>query len=317
MAPRTPMPAGVGHRGHHVAAVGEGEDREFDAESVADLGVHGVSLWVSGGQFAPSVSALRWAVDRSGRLVGRVDGASGGCGVAVTAETTADTTAGRAGVAPVTAARMRATSSVSRLCGVDAVLGLEADRPGPGTPWRGCRGRRDGMHQPSSIQAAKPLVSQSWASRARARIAVATSGSRAARSHSSRSSKEQATGLVARVRDHIGGHGPQAVLDGGGQFELGGDHGHERMRPIVEQRQEQSLLRAEVGVHRTRRPPGRSGTASTDTASMPRSANRVAAASSRRARVSAFRSAGSVAHGALLAPGRLPKLDRRSLSKCA
>ena len=42
--------AGVGDCSHHVAAVGEGEDGELDAEAVADLSVHGWSpgSWVNG-----------------------------------------------------------------------------------------------------------------------------------------------------------------------------------------------------------------------------------------------------------------------------
>ena len=36
-----PDPARVGDRCDHVSAVGEGEDREFDAELATDLGVHG------------------------------------------------------------------------------------------------------------------------------------------------------------------------------------------------------------------------------------------------------------------------------------
>ena len=36
--------AGLAHRDDDVTAVGEGEDRELDAELVADGGVHGCSL---------------------------------------------------------------------------------------------------------------------------------------------------------------------------------------------------------------------------------------------------------------------------------
>ena len=37
---------GLGHRGHHVAAVAEGEDRELDAEQFGDGGVHGLFFLV-------------------------------------------------------------------------------------------------------------------------------------------------------------------------------------------------------------------------------------------------------------------------------
>ncbi len=38
------VPAGLGHGGDHVAAVREGEDRELDAEAVADGSAHAATL---------------------------------------------------------------------------------------------------------------------------------------------------------------------------------------------------------------------------------------------------------------------------------
>ena len=116
-------------------------------------------------------------------------------------------------------------------------------------------GSATGSMMPSAIQAAKPRAMRAWASAARARRAAATSGSRAARSDSSRSSRSRRR-VSSEWVTTIGGHGPQAVGDVGGQLELGGDDGDEGLLPVVEQGQEQALLGAEVVVDRTRGPAG-------------------------------------------------------------
>ena len=83
--------AGVGHRRDDVAAMGEGEDRELDAEPVADLGVHGLSPCVWGTQELWSRIVCR---ERS--------------------EGVRDAVVPGVGAAPVTIASADATSAVSR-----------------------------------------------------------------------------------------------------------------------------------------------------------------------------------------------------------
>ena len=188
--------AGVGDGGHHVAAVGEGEDRELDPEAVADLGVHGCLLSVS-------VGCGRRTVVVSGLRRSR--------------------TAAGAGVAPVTSASAEADHGGVEAIGVDAMLRLEAEDHGPERRGQVVGRARSAAPSPSSIQVAKPRVIRSCDSRRRARRAAATSGSRAARSHSSCSSSRSRRVCSLGFGDHVGGHGPQAVLDAGGQLELGGD----------------------------------------------------------------------------------------------
>ena len=64
--------------------------------------------------------------------------------------------------------------------------------------------------------------------------------------------QQEPAGLVAGVGHHIDRHGAQPVLDRGRQLELGGDDSDERVRPFVEQRQEESLLRPEMRVDGSR-----------------------------------------------------------------
>ena len=84
-----------------------------------------------------------------------------------------------------------------------------------------------GATSPSSIHVAKPLVSQSCAWRDPGPHGLRHLWvTRGAQPHLALEQQE-AAGLDARVRHHVGGHGPQAVLDGGCQFELGGDDGQQ------------------------------------------------------------------------------------------
>lgn len=64
--------------------------------------------------------------------------------------------------------------------------------------------------------------------------------------------QQEATGLLAGRHDDVAGHGPQPLAELGGQLQLGQDHRHHRMLPFVEQGQQQTLLRTEVVVHRSR-----------------------------------------------------------------
>ena len=121
--------AGVGDGRHHVAAVGEGEDGELDAEAVADVGVHGVSC----------VSRVSWSVrsrGRSDRCGGRsVEWTSGRAVV----------DAGRAGHWVDSRARGPSAARHGRRCRRRrgrAGAGSRGRPPGPGRRWPGCRGRR-------------------------------------------------------------------------------------------------------------------------------------------------------------------------------
>ena len=232
--------AGVGHRGHDVAAVGEGEDGELDAESVADLGVHGCLLAVV-------------AVDG---LVGLGEGRR--FETPVSSGPVVTTSQAGLGAARSTMANADATSSVSRLSGSMRCWVSNPMMRARNTVARTSGGAM-GSTRPSSIHAANPLVNQSCAWRDRARMAVATSGSRVARSHSSRSSSRSrrvwslgfVTTLAATARSRS-----STVAASSNSAAMTGD---ERVGPFVEQRQEQSLLRAEVRVDRPRGPSRRVG----------------------------------------------------------
>src|SRR5262249_38297502 len=52
--------AGPAHRRRDVAAMGEGEDRELDAELLAQLVAHGDSVWV-GDAYAVARTAMGWS----------------------------------------------------------------------------------------------------------------------------------------------------------------------------------------------------------------------------------------------------------------
>ena len=94
------------------------------------------------------------------------------------------------------------------------------------------------------------------ASAFRARSTSATSPSRAARSHSSCSRSDQLTGpssTVPATLSHTAASWPSGRV---GHRHLGQQHGQDRVLPRVEQRQQQALLAAEVGVDRTRGPAG-------------------------------------------------------------
>ena len=114
---------GVGHGGHHVAAVGEGEDGELDAEPVADLGVHGVVSCLVG-----------WWSGRTDRGTVPV-GADGRRGAAVGS--------------PTRAARPRRARSSRHGVGVESLLHGQSGEQGPdqhgqllGVGWRVGRRRR-------------------------------------------------------------------------------------------------------------------------------------------------------------------------------
>ena len=160
--------------------------------------------------------------------------------------------------APVTEGQGRGHHVGVEALGVDAVLGLEADDQS--AEHRGEDvGRCDGSHQavvdPRREALGEPVMRLAGPGpHGLGHLGVA----RGAQPQLALEQQE-AAGLVARVRHHVGGDGPQAVLDGGCQFEFGGDDRHQGMGPLVEQRQEQALLRAEVGVDRTRGAPGRVG----------------------------------------------------------
>ncbi len=162
------------------------------------------------------------------------------------------------GAAPVTRASARGDDVGVEAVGVDAVLCLEPDDQGT-EHRREDVGWGDGRHEtvvdPGGEALGQPVMGLARpgphglghlgvAGGAQPQLAL---------------EQQEPAGLVARVRHHVGGHGPQAVLDGGGQLELGGDDRQERVGPFVEQGQEQTLLGAEVGVDRARGPSRRVG----------------------------------------------------------
>ncbi len=218
-----PDPSGVGDRGDHVAAVGEGEDRELDAERVADLSVHGGLLSV-------------WWGTGSSAMIG------------------AQTPARPSRVRPTRAARprRRGRRGPSRveppLHGQPGEQGLDQHGQLLGV------GRGIGPRPRRSSRRAGGRCS-AGPRRCGTRSTSATSGSRAARSHSSCSSSDQRAGLGVGGVGHVGPHRGQLAGGRVGHRHLGQQHGEHRVLPGVEEGEQEPLLASRSG----RRPRPRSG----------------------------------------------------------